>query len=73
MPDFTYEIVEPIGILSQSTNGWSRQINLISWNSRAPKYDIRDWAPGNEKMAKGISLSLEELKALKEILNGMDI
>ena len=73
MADFTYEIVEPIGILSQSTNGWSRQINYISWNNHAPKYDIRDWAPGNEKMAKGISLSLEELKALKEILNNMDI
>lgn len=73
MPEFTYEITEPIGILSQSTNGWSRQINLISWNGRAPKYDIRDWAPGNEKMGKGISMSLEELKALKEILDEMEI
>jgi len=73
MPEFSYEIVEQVGILSQSTSGWSRQINLISWNGRAPKYDIRDWAPGNEKMRKGISLSLEELKALKEILNGMEI
>ena len=73
MPEFSYEITEQIGILSQSTNGWYRQINLISWNGRAPKYDIRDWAPGNEKMGKGVSLSLEELKALKEILNGMEI
>ena len=73
MPEFTDEITEPIGILSQSTNGWSRQINLISWNGRAPKYDIRDWAPGNEKMGKGISMSLEELKALKEILDEMEI
>lgn len=73
MPEFTYEITETIGILSQSTNGWSRQLNLISWNGRAPKYDIRDWAPGNEKMGKGISMSLEELKALKEILDEMEI
>ncbi|MBQ3412374.1 MAG: hypothetical protein IJG67_05000 [Oscillospiraceae bacterium] len=73
MPEFSYEITEQVGILSQNINGWSRQINLISWNGRAPKYDIRDWAPGNEKMGKGISLSLEELKALKEILNGMEI
>ena len=73
MPEFSYEITEQVVILSQNINGWSRQINLISWNGRAPKYDIRDWAPGNEKMGKGISLSLEELKALKEILNGMEI
>ena len=56
MPEFSYEITEQVGILSQNINGWSRQINLISWNGRAPKYDIRDWAPGNEKMGKGISL-----------------
>ena len=71
--EFTYEIVEQVGILSQNTNGWSRQINRISWNGREPKYDIRDWAPNNEKMGKGISLSGEELQILKEILNSMDI
>ena len=73
MAEFTYEIVEQIGILSQSANGWSRELNYLSWNKRDPKYDIRDWAPGNEKMGKGISLSLEEAKALKEILNSLDI
>ena len=71
--EFTYEIVEQVGVLSQNTNGWSRQINRISWNGREPKYDIRDWAPNNEKMGKGISLSGEELQILKEILNSMDI
>ena len=73
MPEFTYEIVEQVGVLSQNTNGWSRQINRISWNGREPKYDIRDWAPNNEKTGKGISLSGEELQILKEILNSMDI
>ncbi len=73
MPEFKYEIVEQIGVLSESANGWSRELNFISWNGRDPKYDIRDWAPGNEKMGKGISLSLEEAKALKEILNSLDI
>lgn len=73
MPEFHYEIVEQLGVLSESANGWSREVNYISWNSRDPKYDIRDWAPGNEKMGKGISLSLEEAKALKELLNSLDI
>ncbi len=73
MAEFKYEIVDQIGVLSESANGWSRELNYISWNGRDPKYDIRDWAPGNEKMGKGISLSLEEAKALKEILNSLDI
>ena len=73
MPEFRYDIVEQLGVLSESANGWSREVNFISWNGRDPKYDIRDWAPGNEKMGKGISLSLEEAKALKELLNSLDI
>jgi len=73
MPEFKYEIVEQIGVLSENSNGWSREVNYVSWNGRDPKYDIRDWAPGNEKMGKGISLSKEELKALKEIINSLEL
>ena len=73
MPEFKYEITEQIGVLSESSNGWSRELNLISWNGREPKFDVRDWAPGNEKMGKGISLSKEEAKALKEILNSLEL
>ncbi len=73
MAEFKYDIVEQIGVLSESPNGWSRKLNFISWNGRDPKYDIRDWAPGDEKMGKGISLSTEEAKALKEILNSLEL
>ena len=73
MAEFKYEIVEQIGVLSESSNGWSRKLNLVSWNGRDPKYDIRDWAPGDEKMGKGISLSTEEAKALKEILDTLEL
>ena len=72
MPDFTYEIKEQIGVLSSSSTGWNREVNMVSWNGRDAKLDIRDWAPGNIKMGKGISLSREESKALKEILNQME-
>ena len=73
MAEFRYDIVEQLGVISESSNGWSRELNYISWNGRDPKYDIRDWAPGNEKMGKGISLSLEEAKALKELLNSLEL
>ena len=71
--DVTFEIMEEIGIISTQDTGWTREINLVRWNGGVAKYDIRDWAPGNEKMGKGISMSLEELKALKEILDEMEI
>ena len=40
----------------------------MSWNDGAPKYDLRDWAPDHEKMGKGVTLTEDELKKLKELL-----
>ena len=73
MASIKYDIVKEVGVVSENSSGWTKEINLISWNDRAPKYDIRDWAPGHEKMGKGVTLSLDELKELKRILNEMDI
>lgn len=68
MSDIKYEIKETIGVLSTSAKGWQKELNLISWNGAAPKYDIREWAPEHEKMGKGITLSEEEMKKLLEVL-----
>ncbi|MBC2148330.1 YdbC family protein [Listeria booriae] len=67
MSSIEYEIVEHIGVLSENAKGWRKEMNLISWNGRAPKYDIRDWSPGNEKMSKGITLTEEEFKKIAEL------
>lgn len=69
MADFKYDIVEHIGVLSKNAKGWTKEINRISWNGAAPKYDIRDWAPEHEKMGKGVTLTAEEIQKLKEILS----
>ena len=68
MQDIKFEIKEELGTLSESAKGWTKEVNLISWNSTAPKYDIRDWAPNHEKMGKGITLTAEEAEALYKIL-----
>lgn len=73
MAEFTYEITERIAVLSTNARGRERQLNMISWNGNAPKYDIRDWSPDGTRMAKGISLTAEELKTLKDILNDMEL
>lgn len=68
MADIKYEIIEAIGMLSESSKGWSKELNLISWNGAAPKYDIRDWSPDHEKMGKGITLTHEEVEVLYSLL-----
>ncbi|ARK30437.1 YdbC family protein [Halalkalibacter krulwichiae] len=68
MAEIKYEIVQTIGVISENVKGWRKELNLISWNGREPKYDLRDWAPNHEKMGKGITLSKEEVDTLKEIL-----
>ncbi len=67
MADIKYEIKETMGTLSESPKGWSKELNLISWNGREPKYDLRDWAPDHAKMGKGVTLSADELKKLREL------
>ena len=73
MSDIKFEIIKKIGVLSKSDKGWVKELNLISWNDRAPKYDIRDWSPDGKTMGKGVTLSTEELVALREFLNKMDL
>ena len=68
MADIKSDIIKEIGVLSENAKGWRKELNLISWNGGAAKYDIRDWAPDHEKMGKGTTLTEEEMENLKEIL-----
>ncbi len=71
MADIKFEIKQQIGAISESGKGWTKELNLISWNGGSPKYDIRDWAPDHEKMGKGITLTEEEVRTLYKILGGI--
>jgi hypothetical protein len=73
MSDIKYEIIKKIGVLSKSASGWAKELNLISWNDRDAKYDIREWSADGVKMGKGVTLSKEELLALKELLNKIEL
>jgi hypothetical protein len=68
MADIKFEIKETIGVLSESAKGWTKELNLVSWNDKEPKYDLREWSPDHEKMGKGITLSRAEMAKLKELL-----
>ena len=72
MVEFKYEVIKKIGVLSESSSGWQKQLNLVSWNGNAPKLDIRSWSPDGEKMDKGVTFTAEEAEILKVLLNEME-
>lgn len=69
MAEIKYDIIETLAVLSEGSRGWKKELNLISWNEREPKYDIREWSEEHEKMRKGVTFTLSELQALKDALN----
>ncbi|MCH5200401.1 MAG: hypothetical protein J1F60_05515 [Oscillospiraceae bacterium] len=72
MAEFKYEIVKELGVISENAKGWRKELNLVSWNEREPKYDIREWSPDHERMGKGVSLTEEEILALAELIAARD-
>ncbi len=68
MPDIKFTITEHLATLSTSPKGWTKELNMVSWNGAAPKYDLREWSPDHSKMGKGITLTKEELRTLMAAL-----
>jgi len=68
METIKYDVVKHYGVLSSGKGGWQKELNLVSWNDRAPKLDIRDWGPERQKMGKGVTLTEEEAAALAGLL-----
>ncbi|MDE6149849.1 MAG: hypothetical protein K2F81_07125 [Ruminococcus sp.] len=73
MAELKYEITKTLGVLSENAKGWTKEINMVSWNEREPKYDLREWNPDHTRMGKGITLTEEEIETLRAILNGEEI
>ena len=73
MAEIKYEIVQEIAVLAEGSKGWRKELNLVSWNEREPKYDLREWSPVHEKMGKGVTLSTAEILALREALEKLDL
>ncbi len=73
MAEIKFEITDKLGVIGEGSKGWKKELNLISWNDRKAKADIRDWDKTKKKMGKGVTLTKEELKELKKLLNEIDI
>lgn len=71
--EFSFEIMEEIAVLSENAKGWKKELNLVSWNGNQPKFDLRDWDATHKKMGKGLTLSNDEVKALKIALENVNL
>ena len=67
--EVTFNVTKSIWRLNAATNGWQKEVNLVSWNGGKPKLDIRDWNHDKTKLKKGIILSSEEAIELRKCLN----
>ncbi len=72
MADVKWDIRKNLGVISEG-GSWKKEVNIVSWNEKPAKVDIRSWNAEHKKMSKGITLSKEELRKFKELLNGVDI
>ncbi|MDD7732965.1 MAG: PC4/YdbC family ssDNA-binding protein [Firmicutes bacterium] len=68
MAEIKYDLVERLGVLSTDAKGWTKELNLVSWNERPAKYDMRSWNPDHTRMSKGITFSEDEAQVLLTIL-----
>ena len=68
-----FKIEKHIGTLAHYQTGWSKELNVVSWNGGVPKYDIRDWSEGHERMTRGITIHPQEMQKLVDLMRDRDI
>ena len=73
MAELKFEITESLGVIGENAKGWTKELNMVSWNDHEPKYYIRDWSPDHSRMGKGVTLTADELASLKDILGELDL
>ncbi|MFZ4617444.1 MAG: YdbC family protein [Rectinemataceae bacterium] len=62
--EFKFEVTRQLGVVGEGSKGWRKELNMVSWNGREAKLDLREWSPDHQKMGKGVTLSQDEAKAL---------
>ena len=68
------KILESLGVFSQGrysqgSKSWVKEVNLISWNGRSAKLDIRNWQKDHSRCGKGIAITREEAEELVKLLS----
>jgi hypothetical protein len=67
-----YMVCRTIAILGETNNGFTKELNVVSWNNREPVYDIRTWDADHKKYGKGVTLTTNQILKLKEALDSLE-
>ena len=67
--NYDFKIIKEIGVVSEKTNGWKLELNLVSFNGRDAKYDLREWRNDHKELRSGVRFSESDLKPLMEIIS----
>ena len=62
-----------LGKLRENEKGWSREVNIISWEGALSRLDIRDWSKGKDRSSKGITFTRAEVERLRDMLAILDL
>lgn len=71
--DFSFQITEQVGVVSEAKSGWKLELNKVSWGGRPAKFDLRSWSPDHQKMGKGVTLTDEEIKTLGGMISKLSL
>ena len=67
-----YKVIANVGTLAKYPTGWSKEVNIVSWNDGPAKLDIRHGSEDHEKMSRGITLTAEEAQRLIDSVQARD-
>lgn len=73
MSDLKFEIKRNVGVLGENAKGWRKEVNIVSWNDRKPKLDIREWDEQHDKMSKGVTFTREEAEELSKLMSSLEL
>ena len=68
----SYKVIANVGTLAKYPTGWSKEVNIVSWNEGPAKLDVRDWSPEHDKMSRGITLNADEVQRLLDSVQSRD-
>ena len=68
----SYKVIANVGTLAKYPTGWSKEVNIVSWNEGPAKLDIRDWSPEHDKMSRRITLNADEVQRLLDSVQSRD-
>ncbi len=69
----SFNVTKSLWRLNRSANGWQKEVNLVAWNGKKPRLDVREWNMDKTKMRRGVTFSKDEVLELRKCLNNIDI